>query len=98
MSVDSWAFAEVAGGQRVTVEVTYQATADWALDPSAWELLAADGTEVPLTATTDLPSTLAEGQGQTVMLAADTEVDLTDGFVTYVDAAAQSFVFLVALE
>src|SRR5829696_2971512 len=98
VSVDSWAFAEVAGAQRVTVDVTYQATADWALDPSAWELLAADGTEVPLTATTDLPSTLAEGQGHTVMLAADTAVDLTDGFVTYVDAAAQSFVFLVALE
>ena len=39
-----------------------RAKSDWPLDPGAWELLTADGTEVPLAADPPMPGSLAEGQ------------------------------------
>jgi hypothetical protein len=97
-SVDDWTIAPSATGQSVTVSVTYAAKADWAIDPGAWEILTADGTEIPLVADPPMPASLGTDQTATYSLVADTDQDLTDAFIAYVDTAAQQFVFVVSLE
>jgi uncharacterized membrane protein len=97
-SVDDWLAQAGTDATTVTVQVTYTAKADWALDPGAWELLTADGTQVPLTADPPMPGVLASGDAATYGLIAETEVDLTDAFIAYVDTEAAEFVFVVALE
>jgi uncharacterized membrane protein len=97
-SVDDWTLTPGDGGQSVVVSVTYAAKADWAVDPGAWEILTADGTEVPLVADPALPASLAADQTASYSLAAQTAEDLTGSFIGYVDTAAQQFVFVVSLE
>ena len=99
-AVTRWAISTDAGRRDVTLEVRYSATADWALDPSAWEILTADGGEVPFVADPALPPLLAAGDTATYTLSAsmDAAVDLTDAFIAYVDSRTGSFVFLVPLE
>jgi uncharacterized membrane protein len=89
-----------AGTRTVEVTVTYMTGpgAEWPVDAAAWEVLASDGTEVPLVATPALPATLEAGEVRTFTLRAETAVDLVDGFIAYVDPAVGTFVFLVALE
>jgi hypothetical protein len=96
-AVIDWAIAG-SGTKSVSVEVTYEAAAEWPLDPGAWELLTADGTEIPLVASPALPASLAAGEQRTFTLAAETDADLVDGFVAYVGQGGGTFVFLVALE
>jgi hypothetical protein len=96
-AVDRWSISGT-GTQTVTVEVTYVATAEWPLDPDAWEVLLADGTEVPLVADPALPASLEAGEQRTFTLHAETSLDLVDAFIAYVDHAGGTFVFLVALE
>ncbi len=98
-AVIAWSGAGTGTGTRtVTVEVSYAADAAWPIDARAWELLTADGTEVPLKATPALPDTLAAGEQRSFTLRADTDVDLVDGFVAYAGPGDGTFVFLVALE
>lgn len=97
-SVDDWTLTPGDAGQSVVVSVTYAAKADWALDPGAWEILTADGTELPLVADPPLPSSLAAGQTAAYSLGAVTDEDLTGSFIAYVDTAAHEFVFVVSLE
>ena len=96
-AVIDWAIAGT-GTKSVSVEVTYEAAAEWPLDAGAWELLTADGTEIPLVASPALPASLAAGEQRTFTLAAETDADLVDGFVAYVGQGGGTFVFLVALE
>ena len=70
----------------------------WPLDPGAWELLTADGTEIPLAADPPMPGSLAAGQARTITLVAETDVDLESAFIAYVDTEAATFVFVVALD
>jgi uncharacterized membrane protein len=100
-AVSRWAIATRDDRREVTVEVTYAAAADWELDASAWEVLTADGSEIPLVAEPALPALLRAGQTTTYTLRASmaaADVDLVDAFVAYVDTPTASFVFLVALE
>lgn len=97
-SVDDWLTAPAEGSTSVTVQATYTAKSDWALDPGAWELLTADGIEVPLAADPPMPGSLGEGQSATYTLVTETEVDLEGAFIAYVDTEAATFVFVVALE
>ncbi|HEU0244111.1 MAG TPA: hypothetical protein VFQ75_09415, partial [Candidatus Limnocylindrales bacterium] len=98
-AVIAWSGAGTGTGTRtITVEVSYAADAAWPIDARAWELLTADGTEVPLKATPALPDTLAAGEQRSFTLRADTDVDLVDGFVAYAGPGDGTFVFLVALE
>ncbi|HET7830528.1 MAG TPA: YibE/F family protein [Candidatus Limnocylindrales bacterium] len=97
-SVDDWTLTPGDTGQTVVVSVTYAAKADWALDPGAWEILTADGTELPLVADPPLPSSLAADQTASYSLTAETDEDLTGSFIAYVDTAVHEFVFVVSLE
>ncbi len=99
-AVARWAVTATDGQRKVTLEVTYSAMADWPIDPFAWEILTAEGEEIPLVADPSLPALLSSGTTATFTLGAsmDDAVDLTDAFVAYVDSATASFVFLVALE
>jgi uncharacterized membrane protein len=99
-AVTRWAIAGDGGRREVTLEVRYTATADWALDPSAWEILTSDGGEVPFIANPALPPVLPAGDSATYTMRAsmDAAVDLTDAFIAYLDTPTGSFVFLVALE
>jgi uncharacterized membrane protein len=96
-AVDRWSVTGT-GTHAVTVTVTYLATREWPIDPDAWELLAVDGTEIPLIAAPPMPATLAAGEQRAFTLHAETIVDVADGFIAYVDRAAETFVFLVALD
>jgi hypothetical protein len=97
-SVDQWTLSPGAGGQAIAVSVTYAAKADWPIDPAAWEILTADGVELPLVADPAMPASLATDQTATYSLLAETAEDLTGAFIAYVDTAAQQFVFVVSLE
>ena len=97
-SVDDWLKTPGDGSTSVTIQATYTAKSDWALDPGAWELLTADGIEVPLAADPPMPGSLGEGQSATYTLVTETDVDLEGAFIAYVDTEAATFVFVVALE
>jgi uncharacterized membrane protein len=96
-TVVDWSVAGT-GARTVMVTVTYAPSAEWQVDAAAWELLTADGAEVPLVASPALPATLEAGEVRTFTLRAETEVDLADAFIAYVEPAAGTFLFLVALE
>ena len=97
-SVDDWQLTPGEGSTSVTVEATYSAKSDWPLDPGAWELLTANGTEIPLAANPPMPGSLGAGDAGTFTLVAETDVDLESAFIAYVDTEAATFVFVVALE
>ncbi len=97
-SVDDWLTTPGEGSTSVTIQTTYTAKSDWALDPGAWELLTADGIEIPLAADPPMPGSLGEGQSGTYSLVTETEVELDGAFIAYVDTEAATFVFVVALE
>ena len=97
-SVDDWLTAPGEGSTSVSIQVTYSAKSEWALDPGAWELLTAEGVELPLAADPPMPGSLGEGQSATYTLVTETEVDLEGAFIAYVDTEAATFVFVVALE
>ena len=97
-SVDDWVTEPGTGSTSVNIRATYSAKSDWALDPGAWELLTAEGIEVPLAADPPMPASLTEGQTATYTLVTETELDLEGAFIAYVDTEATTFVFLVALE
>ena len=97
-SVDDWLTAPGEGSTSVSIQVTYSAKSDWALDPGAWELLTAEGVELPLAADPPMPGSLGEGQSATYTLVTETEVNLEGAFIAYVDTEAATFVFVVALE
>lgn len=99
-AVTQWAISTDGGQRLVTAEVRYSATADWVLDPSAWEILTSDGGQIPLVGDPAFASVLPVGDAATYTIRAsmDASVDLTDAFIAYVDTPTESFVFLVALE
>jgi hypothetical protein len=84
----------------ISVDVRYAATAALQLDLGTWELLLADGSEVPLTATdADAgPITLAAGQKRDVHLDADFAAADDSPFIAYVDRTTGDIVFLVAVD
>jgi uncharacterized membrane protein len=97
-SVDDWVTEPGTGSTSVRIRTTYTAKSDWALDPGAWELLTADGIELPLAADPPMPASLGEGQTATYTLVTETELDLEGAFIAYVDTEAATFLFVVALE
>jgi uncharacterized membrane protein len=97
-SVDDWVTEPGTGSTSVNIRATYSAKSDWAVDPGAWELLTAEGIEVPLVADPPMPASLTEGQTATYTLVTETELDLEGAFIAYVDTEAATFVFVVALE
>ena len=83
----------------MTIQATYTAKSDWALDPGAWELLTADGIEVPLAADPPMPGVARRRASQPPTRSSPRpSVDLEGAFIAYVDTEAATFVFVVALE
>ena len=84
------------GTHTVRATVSYAAIATWPLDPTAWEILTANGTEIPLAASPPVSGTLAAGDTRTFAVSAQTTKNLRNAFIAYRDTP-DSFTFLVAL-
>ena len=81
---------------RVKASVTYSAIGTWPLDPTAWEILTFNGTEIPLVASPPISGTLAAGDTRTFAVSAQTTRNLRNAFIAYRDTP-DTFAFLVAL-
>ena len=85
----------------ISVDVRYAATGPMAIDAGSWELLLADGSEVPLAPVageSPLPSSLAAGETRDVRLEGTFTALDDQPFVAYVDRSSGEFVFFVAVE
>ena len=80
----------------VRASVSYAAIGTWPLDPNAWEILTANGTEIPLAAAPPVSGTLAAGDTRTFAISAQTSKNLRNAFIAYRDTP-DTFTFLVAL-
>ncbi len=81
----------------VSVVVDYAALGAWPLDPSVWEVLTSDGTEIPLDASPPLDGSLEAGEQRSYTLTAVTSERLKGAFVAYRDSP-ETFQFLVPLD
>jgi uncharacterized membrane protein len=81
----------------ITVNARYDAIGAWPLDPGAWEILTADGVEIPLAADPAIDGTLEAGDGLDVTLSASTRRKLDGAFIAYKDSP-ETFLFLVPLD
>jgi uncharacterized membrane protein len=83
----------------ISVDVRYVATAPFALDAGSWEILLADGTEVPLSPRKGtLTGILASGETRDARLTGTFTVADEAPFIAYVDRATDDFAFFVSVE
>ena len=85
----------------ILVDVRYVAIAPFALDAGTWEIVLANGAEVPLSpvgGAATLAGTLAPGASRELTLEGTFAPAAVPPFIAYVDGLTSDFVFFVAVE
>jgi uncharacterized membrane protein len=87
-------------GQTIRISLRYHATSALDLTAGTWELLLADGTELPLEAdgTPGLAGSLAAGESRDVSLVGDLPKTKDTPFLVYLDEATGAFPFAIPID